>query len=164
MIRDKVKKIYTTLYNALHQNFYTSCEIFTPAALAPLATFSISAHGPQFSHIQAKHEQSSWSPVLPYLGVIKPSFFTTSQAKPSLYMVKFFQAKPSQSYTKRSQAKPSPSLLISKKKPSQAKPSRKAKIILQVGPSQYSKLKKNLYIVIKFHNTINFRDSEKVWF
>ena len=42
MIRDKVKKIYTTLYNALHQNFYTSCEIFTPAALAPLATFSIS--------------------------------------------------------------------------------------------------------------------------
>ena len=43
VIRDKVKKIYTTLYNALHQNFYTSCEIFTPAALAPLATFSISA-------------------------------------------------------------------------------------------------------------------------
>ena len=36
--------------------------------------------------------------------------------------------------------------------------------LLQVGPSQYSKLKKNLYIVIKFHNTINFRDSEKVWF
>ena len=77
-------------------------------------------------------------------------------------MVKIFQAKPSQSYTKRSQTKPSQASWFLKK--NQAKPSRKAKIILQVGPSQYSKLKKNLYIVIKFHNTINFRDSEKVWF
>ena len=77
-------------------------------------------------------------------------------------MVKIFQAKPKLHQNKPNQAKPS--LLISKNKTSQAKPSRKAKIILQVGPSQYSKLKKNLYIVIKFHNTINFRDSEKVWF
>ena len=88
--------------------------------------------------------------------------YKPSQAKPSYGKNIPSQAKPKLHQKKPNQAKPS--LLISKKKPSQAKPSRKAKIILQVGPSQYSKLKKNLYIVIKFHNTINFRDSEKVWF
>ena len=88
--------------------------------------------------------------------------YKPSQAKPSYGKNIPSQAKPKLHQKKPNQAKPS--LLISKKNPSQAKPSRKAKIILQVGPSQYSKLKKNLYIVIKFHNTINFRDSEKVWF
>ena len=33
---------YTTLYNALHQNFYTSWEFFTLATLVTLVTFSIS--------------------------------------------------------------------------------------------------------------------------
>ena len=34
--------IYTTLHNILHQDFYTSWEIFTRALLAPLAPFCIS--------------------------------------------------------------------------------------------------------------------------
>ena len=38
-----------------------------------------------------------------YIGVIKPSFFTTSQAKPSLHMVKIFQAKPKLHLKKPSQ-------------------------------------------------------------
>ena len=58
VIRDKVKKIYTTLYNALHQNFYTSCEIFTPAALALLATFSISAT--RFLLVSTVQSHSCW--------------------------------------------------------------------------------------------------------
>ena len=33
---------YTTLYSILHQNFYSSWEFFTPAALVPLVPFSIS--------------------------------------------------------------------------------------------------------------------------
>ena len=59
------------------------------------------------------------------LGVIKPSFFTTSQAKPSLYMVNFFQAKPSQAKATPKEAKPSQaqaSWFLKKTKPSQAKP------------------------------------------
>ena len=40
---------YPTLYNVLHQKFYTSWEIFTRAALAPLAPFSTSvADGADF--------------------------------------------------------------------------------------------------------------------
>ena len=41
-------------YNALHQNFYTSWEFFTPAMLVKLVTFSISA----FEH---RHENKSCS-------------------------------------------------------------------------------------------------------
>ena len=57
--------------------------------------------------------------------------YKPSQAKP-LYGKIF----PSQAKATPKEAKPSPSLLISKKNSSQAKPSRKAKIILQARPSQ----------------------------
>ena len=51
-------------------------------------------------HLNDEHECS-------ILGVIKPSFFTTSQAKPSLHMVKIFQANPSQAKATPKEAKPS---------------------------------------------------------
>ena len=70
MIRDKVKKIYTTLYNALHQNFYTSCEIFTPAALAPLATFSIS---------ELNEERINWQQAAEVADEMKNKFITKEE-------------------------------------------------------------------------------------
>ena len=62
------------------------------------------------------------------LGVIKPSFFTTSQAKPSLHMVKIFQAKPSQAKATPKEAKPSQAKPLDFYKKNQAKPSQAGKL------------------------------------
>ena len=49
LLSQTFEKFFTTLHNIFHQDFYPSWEIFTRAALAPLAPFSTSARGRQMS-------------------------------------------------------------------------------------------------------------------